>query len=216
MAHSGPVRLRDQLRRDAAEAILNAAEALIARSGIRGASMQALAREAGVAVGTLYNYFGDREGLLAELVERQRRRLAATIQAAERASESLGFFGQSKAFLSAVIRLFDERRELVRASLDSELWRALSREAGSGGHQHRVREQLDARARSLVELGLAEGALAPVGRERLGAHLGGALRGVILMRARAGEQPSPEEEAEVLLRLFLHGAAAPASRPGGV
>lgn len=171
--------------------------------------MQALAREAGVAVGTLYNYFGDREGLLAELVKRQRRQLATTIQASRRISESQGFVGQSTAFLVAVIQMFDERREFVRAALDSELWRALAREGERAGQQDRVREQLEARAHALVQLGLAEGVLSVAASERLSAHFSGALRGVLLMRARRGAELLPGEEAAALLELFMHGAAAP-------
>lgn len=205
MADAGPVRLREQMRRNASEAILAAAEALIAREGIAHASMQAMAREAGVAVGTLYNYFGDREGLLVELVVRQRRRVAATIEAARRASEALGFEGQTMAFLKGVIELFDERRELVRAALGSELWRALALDAGSGG-QPRVSEQLEARAHALVALGLREGVLEPLGSERLGAQLSGALQAVLAARARAQSSVAPEEEAELSLRLFVRGA----------
>ena len=65
--------LKQQLRLEAAEAILDAAERVVASEGIGGASMQRVAREARVSVGTLYNYFGDRDGLLRQLVLRHRR-----------------------------------------------------------------------------------------------------------------------------------------------
>ena len=46
------------------ERILNAAEHLIATLGFQGMSMQLVAREAGVATGTIYRYFKDKESLL--------------------------------------------------------------------------------------------------------------------------------------------------------
>jgi AcrR family transcriptional regulator len=53
--------LVERFRRDS---ILAAARNVIARQGRSGASMQAIAQEAGVAKGTLYLYFRDRDDLL--------------------------------------------------------------------------------------------------------------------------------------------------------
>ena len=70
---SSPVRpLRERLREQTEAAILDATERVLAREGLTGASMQAIAREAGVAVGTLYNRFDDCDGLLRSLVEARR------------------------------------------------------------------------------------------------------------------------------------------------
>jgi AcrR family transcriptional regulator len=53
--------------------ILEAARYLVLRQGLRSTSMEAIAREAGVAKPTLYGYFGDKdavfEGIVAALVE---------------------------------------------------------------------------------------------------------------------------------------------------
>lgn len=60
----------DAARRDARrEAFLEAAVTVIRRDGA-GASMEAMAREAGVTKPILYRVFGDREGLLMALGER--------------------------------------------------------------------------------------------------------------------------------------------------
>jgi len=48
------------------ESILKATLGVIARQGLAGASMQAIAGEAGVAKGTLYLYFKDRDDLLEQ------------------------------------------------------------------------------------------------------------------------------------------------------
>ena len=44
--------------------ILDSALAVIAREGLTAATTRTIAEEAGIAVGTLYNYFDDRQGLI--------------------------------------------------------------------------------------------------------------------------------------------------------
>jgi AcrR family transcriptional regulator len=57
----------DRQERTRAE-VLQAAGELIAAGGVEGLSMRRLAERAGVAVGTLYNQFGDRDGILVAFV----------------------------------------------------------------------------------------------------------------------------------------------------
>ncbi len=57
----------DRQERTRAE-VLQAAGELIAQAGVEGLSMRRLAERAGVAVGTLYNQFGDRDGILVAFV----------------------------------------------------------------------------------------------------------------------------------------------------
>lgn len=66
------------LSTDAAEArqqILAAAESVIARHGISKTTMDDIGRQAGVSRPTVYRYFGDRDNLLAALIERRTRML---------------------------------------------------------------------------------------------------------------------------------------------
>ncbi|WP_025525753.1 TetR/AcrR family transcriptional regulator [Vibrio parahaemolyticus] len=66
---------------DKREQILAAAEQLIAESGFQGLSMQKLANEAGVAAGTIYRYFSDKEHLLEEVRLNVAKRIASAVQA---------------------------------------------------------------------------------------------------------------------------------------
>lgn len=66
---------------DKREQILHAAEKLIAVSGFQGLSMQKLANEAGVAAGTIYRYFSDKEHLLDEVRLMVSKRIADAVQA---------------------------------------------------------------------------------------------------------------------------------------
>ncbi|MCD7059319.1 TetR/AcrR family transcriptional regulator [Pelagibacterium xiamenense] len=55
--------------RDRRKRILEGAEAVILRSGLKGTTMEMIAREAGVAKATLYSYFPDKEAIYTALVE---------------------------------------------------------------------------------------------------------------------------------------------------
>ncbi|MEA5382993.1 TetR/AcrR family transcriptional regulator [Vibrio parahaemolyticus] len=66
---------------DKRDQILAAAEQLIAESGFQGLSMQKLANEAGVAAGTIYCYFSDKEHLLEEVRLNVAKRIASAVQA---------------------------------------------------------------------------------------------------------------------------------------
>lgn len=52
---------------DKRDLILKAAEKIIAAGGIQGLSIQQIANEAGVAAGTIYRYFKDKNALILEL-----------------------------------------------------------------------------------------------------------------------------------------------------
>ncbi len=73
--------MKDECAVDKREQILTAAEHLIAESGFQGLSMQKLANEAGVAAGTIYRYFADKEHLLEELRLSVTQRVAGAVQA---------------------------------------------------------------------------------------------------------------------------------------
>ncbi|EGQ8106903.1 TetR/AcrR family transcriptional regulator [Vibrio parahaemolyticus] len=66
---------------DKRDQILAATEQLIAESGFQGLSMQKLANEAGVAAGTIYRYFSDKEHLLEEVRLNVAKRIASAVQA---------------------------------------------------------------------------------------------------------------------------------------
>jgi AcrR family transcriptional regulator len=57
---------------DTSAAILTAAEQLLVRVGYANASTNAIARRAGVSIGTLYQYFADKAAIFRAVVERHR------------------------------------------------------------------------------------------------------------------------------------------------
>jgi len=68
-----PYRQTDRVRRKLAErhaAILSAAEALAAESGLQAVQIVPVARRAGIAAGTVYRYFPAKTDLVAALIRR--------------------------------------------------------------------------------------------------------------------------------------------------
>ncbi|WP_299690885.1 TetR/AcrR family transcriptional regulator [uncultured Vibrio sp.] len=65
---------------DKRQQILLAAEKLIAEVGFQGLSMQKLAKEAGVATGTIYRYFDDKDHLIHDVRILVTQRVADAVQ----------------------------------------------------------------------------------------------------------------------------------------
>jgi AcrR family transcriptional regulator len=70
---------RTELRRDR---LIDAAQAVFARDGLRGASMERIAAEAGVARATVYAYFADKEDAFRAVCQRLADGLVASAHAA--------------------------------------------------------------------------------------------------------------------------------------
>jgi AcrR family transcriptional regulator len=106
-----------QERADAArnrERLLAAARALFAERGVRAVTMSEVAREAGVAKGTVFHRFGDRAGLALALVDEHERALQEAIL---RGPPPLGPGAPPRerllAFLGALTELTVAHRELL-------------------------------------------------------------------------------------------------------
>jgi AcrR family transcriptional regulator len=97
------------LSTDTAEArqqILAAAEIVIARYGVSKTTMDDIGRQAGVSRPTVYRYFGDRDNLLAALIERRTRMLF------DRARDYIfGFESFAEQLVEGLLYLIDHGRK---------------------------------------------------------------------------------------------------------
>ncbi|HWU88272.1 MAG TPA: TetR/AcrR family transcriptional regulator, partial [Kofleriaceae bacterium] len=112
--------MRLRAREAAATAILEAAEEVAAARGLEATSTAAIAERAGVAVGTLYNYFPDREALIAALFKLRRDALLPRLVAVAEATARLPFEERLRAYLAGVARAFDEFRRFCRVAMSAE------------------------------------------------------------------------------------------------
>lgn len=83
---NAPSPYKEARREAVADALVAAAEAVIARNGYAGATMQDIAREAGCASGTLYLYFKNKEELFNGIVARHSSAVTALLHQAMRGS----------------------------------------------------------------------------------------------------------------------------------
>jgi AcrR family transcriptional regulator len=192
--------LRARFKEATSTAILDAAEQVAAEDGVPAASLQTIAQSAGVAVGTIYNHFEDREALFAALFARRRAELLATLDAAVKPNDP--FAAQLDAFVRTVFSYFDERRTFLRLALESENVRPPVRKPD--GRIEPAMHQLQLRADRVVRAGVREK------RVRLEAADLGAIVLVSIVKgvlhARVHGPKTFVEATEVVISLFLEGA----------
>jgi AcrR family transcriptional regulator len=195
-AHS----LRARFKATVTGAILDAAEELAADVGVPNTNLQAVAKRAGVAVGTIYNHFEDRSELFAELFSRRREELYETLDAATKKAAGRGFDAQLEAHVSTVFSYFDTRRAFLRLALDG-----YKPPAQKAGDAHNSMEQLTVRAERVIRAGIKEKKLRADAAELAPLFLTAAIRAVLIARA---DLPKPlAGETKRVIELFLKGTS---------
>jgi AcrR family transcriptional regulator len=200
-------RLRERLREATADAIAAAAEEVFAEQGLRGAHMGEIARRAGVAVGTLYNHFADREALLAELVARRRSELVARLDEVLAAGADKPFREQLASFLRALFAHFEAHRKFFTIALATEHDRERAAFPASKHPPETMRMVYD-RVEELMKRGLRKRALRSRGSELHPSLFMGIVKGVFVRELYAPEPGSPERHVDTLVGFFLDGAGA--------
>jgi AcrR family transcriptional regulator len=198
-AHS----LRARFKETVTGAILDAAEELAAEVGVPATNLQAVAKRAGVAVGTIYNHFEDRNELFSELFARRREELVTTVDAATKSAARGGFDIQLEAYVDAVLSYFDTRRTFLLLALDGQTQKPVPARKGAGPHESM--QQLTLRAERIVRVGVKEKRLRADAAELAPFFLTAALKAVLIARA---DSPKPlAGEAAAVISLFLRGTS---------
>ena len=113
--------MKQRAREAASTALLEAAEHVASERGIEQTSIAAIAERAQVAVGTLYNYFPDRESLLAALFKwRRDEMIPRLIAAAATAGEDGPFEQRLRAYMMQTARAFDGFRPFCRVAMSAD------------------------------------------------------------------------------------------------
>jgi AcrR family transcriptional regulator len=196
--------LRSRLRQATDEAILAAAEHAFAEEGLHAARMGDIAARAGVAVGTLYNHFQDRDALLAGLLERRRVELLDLFDATLRAHAREPFRRQLVAFLGAFLHYYAAHRRFFFIVTQGETNSPVST---AGALAPGMAREIYLRIEKLVKRGLKDGSLRPDAAGLYPALLMGMLRGVMIRERCLGVEAAPVD-AEEVARCFLDGTGA--------
>jgi AcrR family transcriptional regulator len=187
--------LRAQVRETVQVAILDAAEELIADRGLHAAALAQIARRAGVAVGTLYNYFADREALIAALFENRRGQLRPALHTVTLAGRELGFEPRLHQFVHDMLGVFEIHRRFIKVMIETEHLRLKSSTTG---------QDLRKGVEEVVAAGVAEGVIDRGIADLFSLTVMAALKGVVLRRI--GDGAPLLADAKPLVRLLLDGA----------
>jgi AcrR family transcriptional regulator len=186
------------------QSIQEATMRVIARKGMAAATMQEIAEEAGVAKGTIYLYFRDRDELVEKTFERAMGQLMEQVH--EALDRETGIEEKIRSVMSAQLAFFSANREFFR------LYLSLRMPEGSAQQQRRQKRTCQPQYRSHVQK-LADVLTAAMERAeirrvdpyRLALYIIEGSTAVIL--ERLGEETSPDERADVefITSLILDG-----------
>jgi AcrR family transcriptional regulator len=177
---------------------LSAAEQVFAEMGLERAAMAQIAERAGVAVGTLYNRFQDREALLDALLSERRAELLDKVDAQIAALARVSFREQLEGFFLVLFSHFQEHRAFLRLVFACEVGKREKREEMSRALFQRVEQ--------LFEQGRRERALRKDPDHALPMFLMAAAKGMLQREVYGLSALEPARGAEALVKLFLEGA----------
>lgn len=200
-------RRRRQARREARRAILDATEAILVEEGYESLSMRRVAARCGYTVPTIYHHFGDKTGLIDELLEERFVRLLQRVQRVGRSDDPLE---NMLAYASAFVRFGLQHPTHYRLMMTPR--------------QHPSEPPRSAEeARTLMEQPLHE--LAAVGRlysedaEACVQAMWALVHGLISLRTSRLDYPWSKAQVTVALEAMIRGMIRPdkdrRSRPRG-
>lgn len=178
---------------------------MIARRGLPGASMQAIADEAGVAKGTIYLYFKDRDDLLEQAASGAFTELLARLKDVLDAPRPLA--DSLRALVRTKIEFFDANQEFLRVYMATRYPDGHAEE-----HRHRRRRRPQyARYLELLTAHLA-GAIRrremkPMDPARVALLLAEGVSAVLLRRLSEAPRPAVED-VDWIVELLLNGLSA--------
>jgi len=188
-----------------------AALRVISRKGLPGTTMQEIADEAGIAKGTLYLYFKDREDLLERAADfafsKLEARLDATLPRLPVFSEKL------LALIRTEIAFFDEHREFFRIYIafkhrPEELHQSARRRRMCHSRYLTHLQKLEV----MVGEAMKRGEVRPCDPARLALFVSESAVALMLHRLTEDSPPDAEEDVSWMADFLLHGLAAKASK----
>lgn len=208
-----PKDLRSRRREATRQEILQAARIVFSEEGINEAKMENIAARAGVSVGTLYNYFDDRQALLESLFEAMHVALLEAVDNTRKATSSCSFVEQLHAFVACVLSHFDAHRVIMGSVFEI---RGDPQKMATGREQMQTRmRSIYDRAAAVCAVGLQSGSLRAQNAGLYPAMLMGLIRGVTV-RSYLEPETGPLLSAEdAITELFLHGAASAGNKKRG-
>jgi AcrR family transcriptional regulator len=198
-------RLREQQRATYREAILSAAERIFASCGFHGVRMSDVAAEAGMATGTLYNYFESKSEVLCSLIVERGNDLLRELQALR--DSECNPITRIERIVQATFDYVERHRAGYK--MLSELAPPELALRQLGGPEV---VEIQARYLAVVEAAMAAGLRARRLRSKfsprdLAMFLAGAMDGMARMSVAVDDGTRLADKAGMVMELFLSGAS---------
>lgn len=201
-------RVRDRARAVATETyqdeILGAAERVFAERGFAATKISDIARAAGLATGTLYNYFDSKDQILGRLMLRRGDELLASMLAVGTAGEPLA---RLEAVVTAVLEHMDTHRATFRIFEEMSAGSECDIRRVGGEEMERQHGRYREVVAAIVRDGVAKGALRKLAIDDHVELLTGIMKGFIRSWMSAKTRGNAAQRAATIIDLFLHGVA---------
>jgi len=177
---------------------------VISRKGMAAATMQEIADEAGVAKGTIYLYFRDRDELVEKTFESAMAELMVQID--EALTKDIPFEQKIRESIAAQLSFFSANAEFLR------LYLSLRMPEGSPERQRRQKKTCQPQYRTriqkfadAIEVAMERGEIRRMDSFRLALFLIEGSNAVILERLSENKPPSEEADVDDIVALILDG-----------
>jgi AcrR family transcriptional regulator len=187
------------------QSIQDATMRVIARKGMSSATMQEIADEAGVAKGTIYLYFRDRDELVEKTFDTAMTQLMSRIDAALDAHPT--FEEKIRAVMSAKLAFFSENREFFR------LYLSLRMPEGTPERQRRQRKTCQPQYRqgthklaAVIEQAIERGELRRLDPMKLAIFITEGSTAIILERLTQEVPGEESADVDLITGLIVDGA----------
>ena len=181
------------------QGILDAAIGLLTRDGIQGLTMDRVAAEAGVAKGTLYVYFTNKEEILDAAVDASFDPLVR--EGSVLLDGDLAPDRKLEEFSLCNLRFFDEHRDLIRVLLyDRERTHSGKSRYTDGRYRTSVK-----RVANVLDDGVRQGLFSTLDSMKVAAMFIEANMGMIMQRIHDGISGDVEKDARQITNIFMEG-----------
>ena len=193
------------------QSIQEAALRVIARKGMAAATMQEIAEEAGVAKGTIYLYFRDRDELVEKTFESAIQQLHERLRA--QIHGEMTFAERLRHTIKAKLTFFSENREFFR------LYASLRMPEGTPAQQRRQKRtcqpQYEAGIADLtreLQRAMAAGEIREMDPRRLALFIAEGSSALVFERVMEEANPAIDDDVDFIVSAILDGIAVRKSK----
>lgn len=197
--------LRERFREQARAEILTAARRIFTQEGIEESRIDQVAAEAGVSVGTIYNLYGDRAGLVAAVLETGREQFVTGVGTYMEATADQPFVPRLHGMVHMLVSQMRLHWPMLRLVAQRE--GAIVCPAAPTQAPPTIIRAMHGHVSGMIRQGIAEGVLAEVDVHVATCGVLGAIRNTIDVDMALGLDAPTEARADAIIKLFLEGAA---------